>query len=568
MIAGIDLGTTNSLIAVWRNGQSEVIPNALHNVLTPSVVGLDDKGRVIVGEAAKERLVSHPEKTVANIKRYMGTDTEVNLGGKYFRAEEISALIIKSLLADAREYLGEEVDEVVITVPAYFNDLQRKATKLSGELAGVKVERLLNEPTGAALVYGLCEKTESRYLIFDLGGGTFDVSIVEYFDGVLEVHASAGNNFLGGEDFMRVIYQKIIKDLVQKNSESEKYNIDPQLEQVLVNKAESIKKQLSKNRSGEVSLNLDGEEYSWKLDTKSFENMVQPLLGKITDPVKRALRDAKFKVSDLDEIILVGGATRMPVIHKLVTKLFERFPKNNLDPDQVVVMGAAIQAGLKARDKALSDTVMTDVCPYSLGVEVAEGEYTQLVDGFFLPIIERNSFIPISRVETVYTLANYQRYIEVKVFQGESSRVKENIFLGKLKTKVPKNKRGEESVDIRFTYDVNGILEVEVTIVSTKKVNTLVIEQNPGVLSKKEIAGLFKKLEKLKIHPREQLPNQVLISRADRIFQESLGDVRSDIREKLSWFLSVINKQDERTIREARKNFEEYLNEISSFIVQ
>ena len=199
MIAGIDLGTTNSLIAVWRNGQGEVIPNALHNVLTPSVVGLDDKGRVIVGEAAKERLVSRPEKTVANIKRYMGTDTEVNLSGKCFRAEEISALIIKSLLADAREYLGEEVDEVVITVPAYFNDLQRKATKLSGELAGVKVERLLNEPTGAALAYGLCEKTESRYLIFDLGGGTFDVTILEVKDNSVDMLVSDGNARLGGK---------------------------------------------------------------------------------------------------------------------------------------------------------------------------------------------------------------------------------------------------------------------------------------------------------------------------------------------------------------------------------
>jgi len=561
MIVGIDLGTTNSLVSVWRDGKVEVIPNSMGEKLTPSVVGLDDQGQVLVGQAAKERLITHPELTIANFKRYMGTDRETMLGKKQLRCEELSALVLKSLKADAEAYLGETIVEAVVTVPAYFNDLQRKATRIAGELAGLKVERLLNEPTAAALAYGLQDRKESRFLVFDLGGGTFDVSIVEYFEDILEVHASAGNNFLGGEDFTGQIYTDFFCPHLDKLG-VDIQSIPPRLEQLLRFRSEQAKVQLSS--SNKVLMNVQWEEKSFDVEITSdqFEKSVEPLLEKISDPIRRALRDSKLRAGDLDEIVLVGGATRMSVVRSMVTRLFKRFPATQIDPDKVVVVGAAIQSALKSRNEALQDTVMTDVCPYTLGTDVCRGEGINITYGYFLPIIERNSFIPVSREETLYTVSDNQTQVEFNIYQGESPKVKDNVFLGKLNVAVPKNKQGEESVTCRFTYDINGLLEVEVTVVSSGEKASIVIEENPGVLSADEVAQRLKELERLKIHPREQLPNQALINRAERMYQEYVGEKRDYISNWLSGFSVILEKQDEREIREARKDFSERLDEI------
>jgi len=561
VIVGIDLGTTNSLVSVFRDDSFEVIPNSLGDFLTPSVVGLDDEGQVLTGAAAKERLLTHPELTAANFKRLMGSSSEIKLGKKKFRPEELSSFILRALRLDAEAFLGDQVEEAIITVPAYFNDSQRKATKIAGELAGIRVARLLNEPTSAALAYGLHHEKECRYLVFDLGGGTFDVSIVEYFDQLVEVHASAGNNFLGGEDFTEVIYQhfaRLCAQVLGRDAEA----LPPVLDKMLKFRAEQAKLLLSTQDQAALQQKWHDQVIDLTVTQDQFENWAGELVMKIETPIRQALRDSKMRAGDLDEIVLVGGATRMPLIRKLVTRLFRRFPSVQIDADKVVAAGAAIQTGLMQKHAALEDVVMTDVSPYTLGVEISRQVGDRYADGHFMPIIERNSFIPVSRVETVCTVSDYQPKIEVRIYQGENPMVKDNIFLGSLTVDVPRKKRGEEEIDIRFTYDINGLLEVEVEVKSTGKKSSILIEENPGVLSKEEIASRFKQLEKLKIHPRDQIPNQALINKANRLYQENLGATRDYISELLANFDAILSRQDEREIREAREQLGEILNQI------
>lgn len=561
MICGIDLGTTNSLIAIWKDGACHIIPNALGNNLTPSAVGLDDNQSIIVGQAAKERLSTHPQFTAVNFKRDMGTHREIRLGKRSFRAEELSSFVLRSLVSDAEAFLGGKITEAIITVPAYFSDAQRKATKAAGELAGLKVERLLNEPTAAAMAYGLHTKAnECQYLVFDLGGGTFDVSILEMFEGVMEVHASAGDNHLGGTDFTEMLAQYFIKksDIASLNEETD--TLPEELLQRIHIKAEKVKREICASGKSLFAVNWNHKTVSLAVNESDFETIVEPLLERITTPIKAALRDAKVRVGDIDEIVMVGGATRMPCIRKLATRLFQRFPATGIHPDEVVAHGAAIQAGLKSRNAELNDLVLTDVCPYTLGVEVVMGENN--IPGHYQPIIERNCFVPISRVERLNTVYDNQKLIEVKIFQGESPLVKDNVFLGKLKVKVPKADAGEETIDVRFTYDINGCLEVIITVNSTKESHTLVIEENPGVLSQKEIAERFKKLESLKIHPRELHENTVVTNRAERLYRELLGDKREAVGHYLARFISVLERQDLREIALARTELVEALDQI------
>jgi molecular chaperone HscC len=561
MICGIDLGTTNSLVAIWKDGKPLIIPNALGSHLTPSAVGLDDKQSILIGQAAKERLSTHPELTAVNFKRYMGTNREIRLGNRSFRAEELSSFVIRSLVSDAEAFLQAKITEAIVTVPAYFSDAQRKATKVAGELAGLTVERLLNEPTAAAMAYGLhTQAKESQYLIFDLGGGTFDVSILEIFEGVMEVHASAGDNHLGGTDFTDRLVHHFVKqgDIASLGVRPD--NLPAELTQRLHIQAEKTKRELCAIGKSTFEINWQGKTARMEVDEASFETIVTPLLDRITTPIKAALRDAKVRISDIDEIVLVGGATRMPCVKKLATRLFQRFPATGIHPDEAVAYGAAIQAGLKSRNAELKDVVLTDVCPYTLGVEVVVGE--QNVAGHFQPIIERNCFVPVSKVTRLCTVQDGQRQIEVNVYQGESPLVKDNIFLGKLNVKVPKAAAGEEAIDIRFTYDINGILEVIVTIVSTMESSSLVIEENPGVLPPAEIAERLRKLASLKIHPRELHENTAVTNRAERLYRELLGQKREAVSYHLAQFSSVLERQDPREIAAARKDLVKFLDQV------
>lgn len=558
MIVGIDLGTTHSLVAVWRDGATQLVSNALGEWLTPSVVGLDDDGHVLVGKAARERLQTHPGSTTALFKRHMGSAHEVKLGSRGYRPEELSALVLKSLKADVERAFGEPVTEAVISVPAYFSDAQRKATRVAGELAGLKVEKLINEPTAAALAYGLHQKEgETSFLVFDLGGGTFDVSILELFDGVMEVRASAGDNFLGGEDFDQLLLEHFVT--LHRNESG--FPSTVAVKQSLRREAERVRKALGQDASAEFVLRHADREWRKTVTQDQLIELYAPLLDRLRAPIERALRDARIRVADLDEILLVGGTTRMPLIRKLAASLFGRFPSISLNPDEVVAHGAAIQAALKARDAALDEVVLTDVCPYTLGIEVSRSMGKIQESGHYLPIIERNSVVPVSRVKTVNTLQDNQRQVLVRIFQGESRLVKDNIALGELDITVPAHKAGEVELDVRFTYDSNGILEADVRIPMTGEAHTLVIENNPGVLTPAEIQERLKALEALKIHPREQQVNTHLAARLERLYQEYLGDARELVGMWASQFQQALETQDERQISEVRKRLAEQVDQ-------
>lgn len=559
MLVGIDLGTTNSLVAVWREGKAQLVPNALGELLTPSVVGLDDQGRIIVGEVARERLQTHPHLTCALFKRHMGSTWQGRLGDRVFRAEELSALVLRSLREDVERAFGEPVTEAVISVPAYFSDAQRKATRVAGELAGLKVERLINEPTAAALAYGLDQQSATTFLVFDLGGGTFDVSILELFDGVMEVRASAGDNFLGGEDFDDALVGHVLAESpelatwLQESGEGV---------QRLRREAQRVRHALGQHDNATFRFVMGQREGSLLIDQSSFQRIAEPLVKRLRAPLDRALHDARLKVSDLEEIVLVGGATRMPLVRKLVASLFGRIPLMHINPDEVVAKGAAVQVALKQRDAALEEVVLTDVCPYTLGIETSLQYGRQIESGHYLPIIERNSVVPVSRTREVVTLHDQQTQVRVQIFQGESRLVKDNILLGELRVDVPPRKAGEVSLTVRFTYDINGLLEAEVTTGITGETRRLVIENNPGVLNKEEVAQRLTSLQALKVHPRERQVNSLLVARLDRLFQESLGDQRMYVGELAAHFQHALDSQDEQRIREAYTEIVRHLDEL------
>ena len=558
-IVGIDLGTTNSLVACFKDNVPVVIKNVYGETLTPSIVSVDENGEVFVGKIAKERQITHPESTASLFKRHMGTKKEYKLGDKKFLPEELSSLVIRNLKADAEEFLGEEVTEAVISVPAYFNDTQRKATKRAGELAGLKVERIINEPTAAAIAYGLHEKnSNTKFLVFDLGGGTFDISVLELYKNIMEVRAVAGDNYLGGEDFTKVLMEIFARrnDLDLNDLDSKTYNL-------LRKQAEVAKRNFSKEKIAELSIKIDDKEIKETISSSEFEKDCELLLAKLRKPIERALSDAAIKLKEIDTIVLVGGGTKLPLIRSFVGKLFGRLPATNINPDEVVAMGAAVQAAMKKRDKAIKEIVLTDVCPYTLGTNTSiqkPGGYYE--SGHFFPIIERNTVIPVSRVERLYTVKDNQKKISVEILQGESRLAKENILLGEITISVPPSRGGEQAIDVRYTYDINGILEVEVTVVSTGVKKTMVIEKNPGHMSKEEVQERLEELKEIKIHPREKEENKHLIARGERLYEESIGLARTYIAQGISDFEDALDKQDEREISRAYEELKKLLNEI------
>ena len=558
MLVGIDLGTTHSLIGQFTDAGPKLFANALGDFLTPSVVSVDATGTVYVGAAARERLSTDPDNTVAAFKRTMGTAREVILGGKRFRPEELSALVLKSLISDAEMSAGEKVTEAVISVPAYFSDAQRKATRSAGELAGIKVERLINEPTAAALAYGLsARKDDSSFVVFDLGGGTFDVSILEMFDGVMEVHATAGDNYLGGEDFLEVLERACLSDL-----KIDPASLSASARGLLRARLERAKVQLSGANEVRVDVETGAAAMAWSITETRFAELCQPLLARIRAPIERAMRDAKLAPDALEEIILVGGASRMPMVPRLVARMFGRLPLRHINPDQVIALGAAVVAGMKARHENFKEVVLTDVCPYTLGVGVSESDAQgRQIDGIFSPIIERNSTVPVSKVQSYSPIADFQTQLSLKIFQGESPRVVNNVALGELQVALPKLKASENSVDVRFTYDVNGLLQVEALVKSSNKRYELVIQQNPGLLSDAEIRARLAELSALKVHPREAQANTALIARAERLYAEFLTE-RELIKAHMTGFMAKLESQDLALISRARVEFQAFLDSL------
>jgi molecular chaperone HscC len=560
MIVGIDLGTTNSLIAVWQDGAARLIPNSLGELLTPSCVSVDEDDTILVGRAARERLQTHPDRSVAAFKRHMGSDRVTRLGRRAFRPEELSALVLRALKEDAEAALGVPVTEAVITVPAYFSDAQRKATRAAGQLAGLKVERLLNEPTAAALAYGMhLRDSESRFLVFDLGGGTFDVSVLDLFENVMEVRASAGDNQLGGEDFVAVFVERFLREAAVP----ERCSADAAFMQRLAAQAELAKRALSDAPTATMRVADGTNEYTMTLDEAALESWCAPLLARLRDPVERALRDARLSIAELDSIVLAGGATRMPAVRRMVTRMFGRFPACELNPDEVVALGAAVQAGLKSRDAALDEVVMTDVAPYSLGLEVARRfESGAVSSGHYDPVIERNTVVPVSRVKRYWPMGEKQRLLELVVYQGEARLVKDNIRLGALRIDLEPGPIEANAVDVRFTYDANGLLQVEATMERSGEKRALVIEGNPGLMSEAEIAARFAALAELKIHPRDRIENRTLLARGERLYQQLRGDLRELLGRQVMRFEQVLDTQDARVIAPVVCEFRTLLDDI------
>ena len=522
--------------------------------MTPSCVGLDDDGeQVLVGKIAKDRLVSHPDFTVSSFKRFMGTDKKLIVGERVFTAPELSSFVIRQLKEDAEAYLGEPVEEAVISVPAYFDDNGRNATKMAGELAGLRVERIINEPSAAALAYRKDDDEDATFLVCDLGGGTFDVSVVDAFDNIIEIAAVAGDNHLGGDDWNAAIAQYFCDENGIKVED-----LSPETKAIILKQAEMCKIALNSSEPIIMSVSIGPDSYMASLTSKKLVEISASLFKRIEEPIRRALHDASMTVMDIDYVVMVGGSSKMLTVSKYIEQLVGREMKSDIDPDKVVGIGAGVVAGIKSRDEDIKDTILTDVCPFTLGTNVIN--YAKHDDPLFSPIIERNSVLPTSHMERYYTVNDNQDKMVFKIYQGENMYCRDNTLLGDIEIKVPKNKAGEECCEVRFTYDINGILEVDVKCVSTGETKNKVILNKNIKLTDEEIAIKQAELQKLKILPRDEEENKAIIARAERLYEEAFGEFRDIIGANTMNFLEILSKQDSKKIRRAKTQFVKFLD--------
>jgi molecular chaperone DnaK len=559
-IIGIDLGTTNSAIAYLIAGKPEVIANAEGNRTTPSVVAINKKGERLVGQVAQRQRVTNAKDTIFGVKRLIGrkfsdkevqkdldimpfaivkhkTGVAVEMGGKEYTPEEVSAMILTKLKTDAEAFLGEPVTEAVITVPAYFDDAQRQATKDAGKIAGLEVRRIINEPTAAALAYGLEKGKEEKIVVFDLGGGTFDVSILELGDGVFEVKSTNGDTHLGGEDFDNAIVNYFIDEF--KKSDGIDLRKDNAAMQRLKDEAEKAKKELSTTTEYDVNIpfitaDADGpKHFELKLTRAKLESLVSELLDRLDEPVKKALKDAKLTTKDIDNIVMVGGMTRMPAVIERVKKLFGKDPMQGVNPDEVVAIGAAIQGGVLAGD--VKDVLLLDVTPLSLGIETMGGVSTKL--------IERNTTVPTSKSETFSTAADSQPQVEIHVLQGEREMATDNKSLGKFVLDgIAPAPRGVPQIEVTFNIDANGILNVTAKDKGTGKEQSITI-QNSGNMSKEDIEKAQKDAE---MHADEDKKKREAVD-AKNVLENAIYQAKKMPDE----FKDTITEDDKKTINDA-----------------
>ncbi len=521
LILGIDLGTTNSLVAVFESGKPRLLQNSSGESMTPSVVGLLKEGGVLVGQAARELRVTAPERCASFFKRWMGSDRTSEVGGTEYSAIELSSMVLQAIKDDASAALGFEVTQSVVTVPAYFNDHQRAATRAAAELAGLTVLRIVNEPTAAALTYGFHEAdAEKRLLVFDLGGGTFDVTLMEIFEGQLEIQATAGESQLGGEDFTDALAAWAFD---QAGEQAESVALFEPLRYARLRAAADVLK-----RSGglggiaipDSEARVEPGGPIVEVAEADLEKIYAPLLERLERPLLRVLSDARVLPDEIDEVLLVGGATRMSQIPALVERIMGKAPQCRFDPDHVVALGAAVQGALIADDAAVEDMVATDVSPHTLGIEISREFGSDHRPGYYLPVIHRNTTIPVSDEVEVGTINDNQERLNIRVFQGEGRMVEDNLALGTLAvTGIPKGPSGQQVI-VRFSYDASGLLEVEAIVAKTGERFQTVMEQSVKSLSPVEIERALKRLAAIKFYPRDDAVNVELLAFANRVVGE------------------------------------------------
>lgn len=542
-VIGIDLGTTNSLAAVWRNGCSELIPNAFGEMLTPSVVSIDEQGTLFVGKTAKERLISHPECTASVFKRFMGTDKVYQLGEKSYTPEELSAFVLKKLKEDAEAYLNETVTEAIVSVPAYFSHAQRDATKRAGELAGLVVKRIINEPSAAALAcQSLYPEEETTELVFDFGGGTLDVSVVECFDNIINVISISGDNHLGGCDFDLAMAEFFCKEqgIEYKNlSESE--------QAAILKSAEACKTALSEAEEAKMTVHYNGVTRTLLFNTEKMIQASAGIFQRMMEPLKQAVIGAELEWADISRIILVGGSCKMPSVRLYLQHFLKKETIFLGSPDTIVALGAGTYAGIKERKADIKDMLLTDVCPFTLGVEIK--------DGVMSPIIERNTALPVSKSGLYVTIVDNQRSVQFDIYQGESLLAVDNILLGEIEMPVPPAPAGKEMVEVRFTYDINGILEVDARVLSTNETRHLVIIDKKNRMNDEQIEEILKGMQKLKQHPREREENVYLISRCESLYMQAGPGLREFLVNQMRYFKYLLETQDTIKIKKGRERF-------------
>ncbi len=548
---GIDLGTTNSLITIWKDGKVELLKNNLGHNMTPSVVGVDDEGNLLVGEVAKQRRISHPALTAAEFKRNMGTDTKYTLGQNQYLAEDLSALVLKKLITDAENVLQEPITDAVISVPAYFDDNQREATKRAAKLAGIHVKRLINEPSAAVLYqhHGKNKTLPSGiYLVIDFGGGTLDISVVECFENIIEILAVAGNNQLGGKDFDKLIAE----DFCNKNS-LDFDHLSSSTQANILWTAENVKKALSENQSVTMRIVMNDQTYETTYTGNDLLRISEPLLLQLKQLLNDAFRDANITTLDIVDIILVGGTCKMPVVQKYLSALFKRDLTADTEGDYFVAYGAGMLTGIIERKSEISDIVMTDVCPFSLGIESTMFKDNTSKGNYMSVIIPKNSILPTSKTEYYHGLKPFQKKINISIYQGENLLPDDNLFLGEFDIDVTPNQNGDTSIAVTFCYDIDGILEVTAKDQFGEHTAQTVIVNKHSNLSEEEIEEkrkLLKTDQRLEVINEE---NQNLLAWAQRLYAQADTITKNLLSIKILDFEKVLKTNDIIEIRRMKQ---------------